>query len=704
MEPPLGPVIDVPTSEGGMFDDPFAPDPAGQGPPAAPERDPAETPTPGAPDLLQLDPASLELIAKDAQLMLDDYKQVMDKRWAREDEIEDAYALKPDTDGIGKYAGASQLCSELIMSRVDQATARLADQLTGIQPICRVTPLDSYMARRPEDMRTMVESLALSMEQFFDSYSRRAIKIEDRLAAIAHRAAKLGTCVLRVGWRDDVRPVVNAQSPIPVSGKNVGSVQWELISNRDVVIWPPWAQDWQADYEWVGHRTHMSTRRFEEWASKTLNLPKDKIEELKLDPERPGEVESLRATEAAGYELDAASSEEIFKLHAIFELYCHWTIPGTAFPVPVQVFYHEGQRKAFWGRVLESRSGKHPYFPIRYKRLDQSAWGNGIGHELYGAHVADTAFRNLELDNLMSAVLSIVVTRTASGAEAQLENPYPGMRISTDDINEDLAIKSFAEDGPVALLYQAQDANLRRADDASGLPAVLQGQGDPTMKSGAGTGSTLALIQEAAKKFGFIDKSLRRDLSNVYAQTFDLLAQYASPDVFIRYATPEDAQFMVALKGLKPGESVEDLFSVRIEAPSAANNKSVQQQNAMVVLNLLGQQSQTVMGLAQQIFPMMNPAGMIPYLVKWANVLNKAGQMVVDLHDLPGMREIIPDIDQQIPPEQQMLNTLMQQLQQLQQQLQEAQMMLGEGDGSGEADVGADASSGETGPPPSPGA
>jgi hypothetical protein len=65
----------------------------------------------------------------------------------------------------------------------------------------------------------------------------------------------------------------------------------------------------------------------------------------------------------------------------------------------------------------------------------------------------------------------------------------------------------------------------------------------------------------------------------------------------------------------------------------------------------------------------MNPAAMVPYLVQWANTLTYTGQEVVDLHELPGMREILPKIPTQPDPRDQMLNTLMQQLQQMQEQV-----------------------------------
>jgi len=210
------------------------------------------------------------------------------------------------------------------------------------------------------------------------------------------------------------------------------------------------------------------------------------------------------------------------------------------------------------------------------------------------------------------------------------------MRIVTDDIEKDWSIKNFANAEPVEMIYRAKQGLEQRKMAATGIPAVLSGMGDPVLKSGGGTGSTIALIEQAGKKFGAIDKGVRRDLTGLYSHTLDLLAQYGSIELYAKYAAPEDLRYLQMLKAIQPGTSISDLFSLIVEAPSASNNREMQKQNALVVWKFIQDQSQIALGLAQQIFPQMNPAALIPYMVQWANLMNRVGQEVIDLNELPG--------------------------------------------------------------------
>lgn len=646
----------------------LGPSPSPNTAPTPPEQDPSQ-PNPMVSVLpgITLDEAEKAEMGRDIEQLLSMYEGVMKRRWKREAEIEDAYALVADRRGVGDYPGASQLCSEMLMATVDQASARLSNQLLSVKPTMRVEPLDSYVYRRP-DLKSTMGEFAKATERFLDNYARRAIGIEDQIPHYAHRFTKVGTSVVHCSWQNQIKPVVKpgAQGQFQVFGKVEGKVIWTLISNRDTFVWPAWELDWQKA-EWVGHRTWMSVQKLRAWA-----------EQLRIDPEPliahrsgPGDAKSLQSTKAQGFELEQASNDKLTGLIPIWELWGKRAVGGVPFPVSFQCFYSNDTKSVLWIDLNRSNDGTHPYVPIRYKKVDQSAWGNGVGHETFMTHVADTAYRNIEIDNLMAAAFSIIVARAGSMADAMTERPQPGMRISSEDPEADLVIKSFAGDGgPISTIYQAMQENERRQMKATGLAAVLQGQGDPTLKSGGGTGSTIALINEADKKFGAIDQGVRIDIGKLYSKTLNLLAQWGSPQLYSRYASPEDVQYLLTLKTTQPGESIEDLLSICVEAPSATNNRELQKQNALVVWNFILQSSQTIMGLAQQIFPGMNPAGMIPYLVQWANVLSYSGQEVIDLHELPGMRELLPKIPMQPDPRDQMLNTLMQQLQQLQAELE----------------------------------
>jgi len=629
-----------------------------------------------------------KLLEREVQQVIDDYKVVMARRHKRESEIEDAYALKAPRRTIGDYPGASDLCSEKIMSVVDQAQARISNQILSVKPLMRVEPIDSAANRVM--FQDSAAQMAKALERFLERYSRAVIKIEKRFPSFAHRFTKLGTAVVHSEWESVEELTYLEGQLVP---KQEGRVRWTLLSNADTLIWPAWALDWQDDYEWVGHRSPQTVSQFKGFAA-SLGLDPALTAQIIATAAVPSKDDGFKQAEAAGIEVSSAGDEKLSGVVSNWEIWTRRRLDNGQL-VKLKLFYNSDLRKILAVFLNQNRDGKHPYFPIRYKKIDQSAWGNGIGHELFQAFLADTAYLNIGMDNLMAAAFSLTLVRADSLAEPAMDRPYPGQRVATENPDEDVVIKSFAENGPTEMVYRAMAMNESRATAATGLADVLQGQGDPVLKSGGGTGSTIALIEQAQKKFGNIDAGIRLDLAPLYCHTLELIAQHGTIETVMEHTAMEDLQLLSQLFQIPPQASVEKMFQILVEAPSAANNRELQKQNALVVWNFILQTSQTVMGLAQQIFPGMNPAGLIPYLVQWANVLGDVGQEVIDLHEMPGMREILPEIPTEPSPEQQMINTLMQQLQQLQKAYEELQGQLSGGGEGGEPGV-----EGSSAPPP----
>ena len=643
-------------------------------------------------------------LEREIDQILETYEEVMRERRKREDEIEDAYALVADRKAVGTYPGAADLCSELMMSNVDQATARIAGKLIDAKPIMKVEALDTISDRDPW-LASGAQKLAKAIERFLENYGRRALKVSDRLREIAHRGSKVGTAVVNKAWIEKVRPLVRPSmipgGPPTVTPRREKRVRWRLIANRDVVIWPPWEGDWHEDFDLVGHRDHKTILQFKEWAKRQKFTPAE-IEELVSRAVAPSDAK-MKAAEAQGQKLNAAANDKLTGVVPLYELWLNREIEPFGFPVVFRVFYSRETKKLYKPLLNPNASGRHNYYPIRYKRIDQNAWGNGIGHELYTAHVADTAYRNIEVDSILSTAFQILLVKANSQAESQTEQPYPGQRVVTENLEEDITTLSMAGDaGAIEIIYRAIEANQRRSHDASGLSPVLAGQGDPTMKSGGGTGSTIALIEEAGRKFGEVDNTMRSDLSELYAATLNDIVQYGDEALFRRYAAPEDVALLLTLKQMPPGASVEDYFSIVVAAPSASTNREVQKNQALATWNFILQTSQACLGLAQQIFPQMNPAGLVSYMVQWCEALRSTGQEVIDLHELPGMRELLPKLPLQQDPKDQQINFLMQQLQSLNEQLAQLQGMApGGGEGPPNQSGGAE---GGGAPMPPPGA
>lgn len=609
--------------------------------------------------------------------LLSAHDQMMSARWKKEAEIEDAYAMIRDAQSRGAYPGAAQMVSESLMSTVDQTKARIVQNLLSVDPLMRVKPIASSAFAAEE-----ATQLAEDTERFFDSYTRTRLDIDSKINQAGLRTTKVGTTVFRVDWLNEFeeRKAYQPDGTVGTTLSDESRVRIELIPNKDVILWPPTGQDWQEEYELVGHRAVLTVTAWRSLAQR-LQVPPETIRQIEAfhlgasSAENPdgSSFGDMPEAKRAGMDTDAMSSVPGQQFIVITELWGRKSFEPEKPPVKFQLFYHEGLRKILSLVDNPFFSRKHPYFPLRYKTTDGSAWGTGAGHEAYMAQVADSMFRNLEVDNLQSSAFSMILLKDGSIADEIVSRPYPGIRVPTEDPAGDVEIKSMAQHGPLEMIYQAINANESRRVAATGQAQVLSGQGDPTMKSGAGTGSTMALIEQAGKKFGDVDATIRRDWSKVCEFMLDLVFQYAPNGVFYEYADPESAGRLIQAKYMPPrGGTVSKFFKITAEAPSAANNKEMFKNHLTMLYNFFQQHVQLVAQFAAPIYQQQNPAGQMDFFFRICDALNFLALKLVEANDIESMRNRIPYVHPPTPLEQQ-VSQLMFQNQQMQQQLMAAQ-------------------------------
>lgn len=637
-----------------------------EGPPEAEgTRTGERVPGSGPSSLLLTETESSELAEELCQLLLS-YNAMMKERWEREDEIEDAYAMLPKAGEHGDYQGAARMVSEKLMSTVDQAKARITRSLMDIQPLMQVQPIEGSTVRGEQAV-----AMAKAAESFLENYGKREMRLESLLSLAVLRLCKVGTAVLRVEWKEKTEPTYMETSDgfrVPIERK-MGGVSASLVRNRDCVVWPAWIQDWQEEYEVVGHRSYCT---ISQWRVKARELGVDSEIAAEIERRARGATDEGAEMELERQDIRASHVTNEEGIVQLTELWCNRVMPGQDQPVRFQVILHEETKRILWIDKNRLDCQRHPYYPLRYKATDGSAWGQGAGHEVLMAQAADTAFRNLEVDNLMSSAFGMVLLKQGTLADALMDRPHPGMRVATEDPSGDIEVKSLASGGPLELLYQAIAANEARATAATGMASVLQGQGDPTLKSGAGTGAVMALVEQAGKKFGDVDAQIRGDLSRMYEFILELVAQYAPDGLYYLHTSDEDASVLSLLRYVPPRGTVSEMFRITAQAPSAASNREMLKQNMLLIYNFMMQHVQLLQSFAQQIYPAENPAGQIPFLHRVADFMNHVAERVTELHDVPGLIGKMPSIDPPTPPEQ-IINMLQQQLMQYQQMFMQMQ-------------------------------
>lgn len=616
----------------------------------------------------------MSLLAAEFCDICDEYETIMEGHYDREEEIKDAYVLKPDPRHGDATPGSSRMVSELTMTVIDQQHARLVSNMLEVEPLASIQPVTSSEAE--EDQASI--DMARSAENFLHSYLTREMQASRFLSLAIHDTVAVGTSVLVPEWRiaerkryhyteGSVTPETTIQSR--------GAVYPAIVPNRHVIVWPPTVSDWQ-EAELTGHNSWLSLT---EWRLRAIQWMKSKERPWGLTEEDILAVEMTAETSTGdergshqlsnqGVEIDQANL--LGKRVKLTQIYGYRALGKDPQPVRFLCYLSRESRKILWIGENPYHCQKHPYFPIRYKTIPGFAWGMGAGTEVMFHQSADTTFLCLEQDNLMSGAYGVILRDASSMRETLTDRPFPGQSIPVENPDNDFIWRQMG--GDIPQLQTAKDDNRSRASLATGVPPVLTGSGDPVQKSGASSGGTVALIEQAGKKSGEIDRTIRTDFTDFLFFVLELVSQYAPNGVYYRFASKDDAETMKLLKFVPPRADLDEIFHISVQAPSASTSREARRQGYLMAWQFLMQHLQQWTPMATQYLQQTNPAEVQPLQAKILEFSRFLASKIIQDYDLPGVGDQIPDIPPPAPSDQ-VINDLTQKLQQAQQEAQQAQ-------------------------------
>lgn len=621
---------------------------------------------PGPSLAIALSPEARTSLARELCDLLDEYDTAMRDRRQRVQEVRDNYAMSAGSssrDGaMSSLPDSTDGRSEVTMEFVDQAAARVTTGVMGVTPLmrCDAVQQSGFDGAHALDM-------AASTEVFLHEYGMNGPPdLRHTLPTALLEACKTGNPVLYVEWKDKTcrRRYYSADSPdLQVKSYTEGRLEVVLLDELDVVIWPPTHVNWQKA-TFVGHQRRHSP---EEWRAVAARYGITDEDRAAVDRNpNDGTLEADAADRREGINPGNLNDRPELEPRALFELWCEMTLPEETEPRAFQVILHRpSQTLCYIGENPYFYETK-PYFPIRYK-WGRGAWADGVGQEIIWGHAADAGMWALEQDNLMAGAYWITLRTAGSVYDTQSNDPRPGMQLVVDDVDKDFKTLKLGGEAPEIQL--TRNNNYMRMRAASGLSAVLSGQGDPVMKSGAGTGSVLALIEQGDKKLRNVDANLRTDLSDFYMFLLQVVAQYAPDGLFYRYTSEEDGDNLRLLKYTPPRGDIAQMFRLRAQAPSIGTSDDARKQNLIIVA---GQAQMQLAAIDAQVTPYLeanNPAAIPRWKYDLAAYQLMIHQQIVKLHEIPRVSESVPKIPDMTEADE-TINGLNEQLADLQSQLE----------------------------------
>jgi hypothetical protein len=622
--------------------------------------DPAN-PLPGTPEArtLELDDDEQQDVANFLCDLISDYDAAIEDAWQVRDQIYDNYKMKPDATTSGLQPNGAKAVSEYTKSFVDQAEARISAMVLGTDPLIQVMPIGE--GESDEDSRENQET-AVAMQDWIHAYLWGPINIEEFFPKKIKRCAMFSHAVTYDMWEEVINTVRYHDLEGKVQERTTldGRITTKFIPYRDFILWPLAIEDWQKDYQMIGHKA-----RLKKWAFRDkcfdMGVPDDEIEDIIGKP--GGEGDDHEQDDLERHKVDAGASDELDETYELVEVWYNGSIkdlPNTKY----QFVLHIPTRKLLYWNHNSLHCQKHPYHEFVYKRTPDFALGEGVGEESLQAHKVDSSLMNLEIDNAKVVGNSVILVQEESGMETFLNDLWPGKRVPVDDV--EAAAKPLQLGNPIDLIHEMQDRNYNRAISANGMASVLQGLGDPNMKSGADVGSTLALIEEAGKKFGHVDAGIKTAFSREVTFWVQLVQQFAPNGIWYEKLAPEKAMKLEKITFEPPRGLLEEQFRIVVRAPSAATNKTSQKQHLMIMLQLTGQHLAELERLGSELYQGEGLPNMILDIKRQVfDYRNEVFLKLLEVHDLPGLKVDIPSLRPPTPAEQQVA-MLMQEIQKMQ--------------------------------------
>lgn len=554
------------------------------------------------------------------------------------------------------FEGASNYTYPLMAQNVDPILARLLRTIHAPTNLWTITALNAEWAHT-----------AKPVQDFLTYIDDHFLRMHDVNYRVLMEMCKLGTAVYKTGWKYEAHRV---------QGYDQAMTRRSLIReyNQPIVdqvhmanfLLPPEAlaidPEAQGGAQWVAERFRFRPEALEAIAkAQEPVLPN-------FDPEAVARVMTYQEPAPTLYEqrvqqldnMSGAYSRRWRRPVEIWEVHARFDTTGNGYEDDIIVLWHHPTRTILRAIYNPYAHGKRPYHAARYVRGD-GFYGIGLGEQLQSWQLMMTDILNYDIDKVLLEHAPMLIAKEGANILPN-ETFYPGKTIFVQDPSKDFMPFRWSQGGNqevLGLLSYIQEGAKAR----SGLTDLQFGSvGAVPSRTPATT--VQALLQEGNTRFDMMIQDLRLNaLGPVGLQVLqNIVQQVGSPK-----ANPDGGRKFVEMAamvlGQKPGELVDQLIQlpserveqglgVELTATSGTNNKELQRQSYLALLQVFGQWGPQLIQLgqlAQEAGP--TPLGQIA--VELFDGARDLLQRVLEQFDIRNPDDILPNLSAALAAQQQ---------------------------------------------------
>lgn len=522
----------------------------------------------------------------------------VEQEWA---DYERYYRGTPENEKkLTPWEGAANLVISLAGTYVDVVVARIMGAVFSVEPHWSFRQLNKRWARHLDPVERYVEAC------------RKGLLWDQQ--KVIHRVVldfcKLGSAVLCNGWADEPYYMLNENA-----SERDPKAERLVETSRIKGPRPTWVRstDWLLPAGFTDPQTApwCAHRMWYTWQDLQRLLRSGSLDDAYIDREAlevyAGDIPTAAATE--GKIEDTSVNPGGAKLYAIWYVWTRDDIDEDDWPEEYVLALHLGTNACLRLRANPYHRGMRPYCTAQFI-VDDKPMGLCEMLRMYQEEV--TTSHNQRVDNAHIANAKMVKARQGSGIK-QNEKVFPGRVWLVADVAD---VQPFDLGQNYQSTVQEEQMTIALAEKRIGVSDMSLGRESSPIGRAAAT-TTLALLQENARRFDLNIMELRRALTMQGEQLVELWRQHGLPEPGDAYspetllddessltgpamgpATPGPSDAQLVREFFAAGEKTRGAVGVQLNVSTAAVNREVEKQSAIQLEQLVDQHMQSIIQLA----------------------------------------------------------------------------------------------------------
>jgi hypothetical protein len=545
--------------------------------------------------------------------------------WA---EYEKAYTAKSLGPQVYPFQGASGDVVPLIAMAVDPIHARLDTGIFKNDPVIRFKAL-----------KKSFQDHAPALEKFVQYYLKNVMRFGEEASPRLLECSKLGTTAFKAVYEHEAYEVKMYDSQWEVIKKKVTRYNGPKFVGVPInkLLFPPHYQNIQ-QCPIVAEKIRLSYAqlKIQEKSGKLTNC--DLIQHQTITGRTA--FENQRAKDA-----NHETSEREEDLYDLYEVWFDYVLDKTSgTPARLAAIYHRETDTFLQLRYNWYFHQKKPYVVIPYSVRNDSLYGFGIAEMTKPFQDMVTKWERNASDNAYIANMRMWAVKSGSGLDETSLKMYAGRVIPLSD-PKDIAELQLGDTYNSTI--QERQNLFGLAEKRTGVSDYLTGRESPIVGSRATATSTMALIQEGTKRVEKVLENIRIGISDLVEMMLSIWIQYGLGDIDdIVFGDDETGQLVRDFFDQVNAENVNGARAIDLAATDASNNKSVQQQMQLAIIQTMMQYVDRVMEMGQQAITLTAQGQ--PVMAAWINEVAESTRSMfkdfLDKYDISNVDKYLPEL------------------------------------------------------------